>query len=78
MGDNLTPDGYESLFDGRETDTVTDLIIGAPGPSTLRGASRLFAEAAAHCAEVTGENGQVLFQYGPRAGNQRFKAALAK
>ena len=34
--DELTPDGYESLFDGRETERVANLIIGAPGPDTLR------------------------------------------
>ena len=39
-GEELTPDGYESLFDGRETERVANLIIGAPGPDTLkRGAS---------------------------------------
>ena len=38
--EELTPDGYESLFDGRETERVANLIIGAPGPDTLkRGAS---------------------------------------
>ena len=38
--EKLSPDGYESLFDGRETERVANLIIGAPGPDTLkRGAS---------------------------------------
>ena len=34
--EELTPDGYESLFDGRETERVANLIIGAPGPDTLK------------------------------------------
>ena len=47
-GEELTPDGYESLFDGRETERVANLIIGAPGPDTLSRSAAIFMKAAAH------------------------------
>lgn len=76
--DELTPDGYESLFDGRETERVANLIIGAPGPDTLRRSAAIFAEAAAHRAAQSGEDGGALFQYGPRTGCRSFKVQMAK
>lgn len=40
--DELTPDGYESLFDGRETERVANLVIGAPGPDTLKRSAAIY------------------------------------
>ena len=60
VAEELTPDGYESLFDGRETERVANLIIGAPGPDTLSRSAAIFMKAAAHR--------QVYFQSWGRAG----------
>ncbi len=69
-------DEVSSLFEGKVTKSVTNLVIGAPGPETLTLTSKIFAKASEHCFSQQGI--EPLFQYGPRPGNEIYLKSLAK
>lgn len=69
----------DDLFSGRLADGSVNLVVGAPGPDTLRKSAEIFDSATKHRATKVSTSGDVsLFQYGPVCGNREYLHQLAK
>ncbi|KAL5460581.1 hypothetical protein EMCRGX_G034035 [Ephydatia muelleri] len=69
-------DMTSTLYDPFLRPGLTNLKMGAPDEATLKKCVRIFREAAEH--RLAQADAQLLFQYGPEAGDGCFRVALAK
>lgn len=67
----------EHLFDNKDTKSVTNLTIGAPGPETLNKVFELYQKASHHRLCDLHQD-STIFQYGPTFGYSPFLRGLAK
>lgn len=65
-----------TLYDSMLKPGLTNLKMGAPDDATLRKCAQIFLRATEH--RLAEPDAQLLFQYGPEAGDGRFRVALAK
>lgn len=65
-----------TLYDPLLRPGLTNLKMGAPDDATLKKCVQVFREAAEH--RLAEADARLLFQYGPEAGDGRFRVTLAK
>ena len=72
----------ETLFSQKLAGDDISLVIGAPGPYTLKRAVSIFEKASLHRAKDAAKEGPggdgAIFEYGPRSGYKPFLKELAK
>ena len=75
---NMPTEEHDDLFSGRLADGSVNLVVGAPGPDTLKKSAELFDSATRNrTTKVTSSGDVSLFQYGPVCGNREYLHQLA-